>query len=454
MRTPRRLPLAVSALLALVPLGCGDTDGAAPVASDAGAETAPDAETEADAPSDGDAPAPLCAPWPHDLRWGTTLDDDALAVAADPSGRPWVVGYERGIRIDALPTGDALGYALRFERDGTVDLRTELDTEGADALDAIAPYAGGWVFAGHTDGAFPGFTAAGQSDLVVGALSASGEITHLVQTGTERPEHPRRVVETNGRVLVAGYDDVYIPSNYVESWEDPLFASLAFDPSAPGGLRLDVLRKFGTPETDLARDVAADGEGAFVAGEASGAKPGSYLWKLDATGATAWALRLSAGGAEAAAAVVPTPGGDVYLVGSTMKLLGAKAYGDDDVFVARIDVGGAAPAVRWVAQAGSAGSDYAIGASLAPDGTLYVAGETTGALVEGAEGGAIAPFVIGFEANGAVLGAWQKPVADDVFVNGVAADPCGGFFVVGAANAGAPRRWEAFLAHGELAAMR
>jgi len=38
--------------------------------------------------------------------------------------------------------------------------------------------------------------------------------------GDERPQHPRRIALSGSRLLIAGWDDIYIPTNDVEDVEN------------------------------------------------------------------------------------------------------------------------------------------------------------------------------------------------------------------------------------------
>src|SRR5580692_1889095 len=92
---------------------------------------------------------------------------------------------------------------------------TEAGAGGAGAAGAAGGGAAG-AGAGGTSGAFPTFVNQGQFDLFLARLDPGGQVTSLLQAGNERPQHPVRLgLAPGGAVLVAGWDDTYIPTNYV-----------------------------------------------------------------------------------------------------------------------------------------------------------------------------------------------------------------------------------------------
>ena len=84
---------------------------------------------------------------------------------------------------------------------------------------------GGIRFLGWTEGTLPGETAFGGSDVVIGLLDANGGLLALSQLGDERPNKPLRLLpDGSGAFLMAGNDDIYIPTNFVESLEESWLA--------------------------------------------------------------------------------------------------------------------------------------------------------------------------------------------------------------------------------------
>jgi hypothetical protein len=152
-------------------------------------------------------------------------------------------------------------------------------------------------------------------------------------------------------------------------------------------------RQFGTSQTDIARAVAADDSGIYVAGETSGS------------------LYASIGGVRDAFLVKYSPAGTV----------------------------------SWTRQFGTAGSDVARGVAVDSTG-VYVVGDTGGALVAGGHKGGQDAFIRKYDPAGAIL--WTDQVASDQNVNDAAnaVAICGeAICVVGRAGGSLPEQTSAGL---------
>jgi hypothetical protein len=82
---------------------------------------------------------------------------------------------------------------------------------------------------GRTTGEFPGATQAGQFDAFTAALTRSGGIDAVRQSGDERPQHPKRIALSGKRLLLAGWDDIFVPTNYLAEVENWFAAELSAD---------------------------------------------------------------------------------------------------------------------------------------------------------------------------------------------------------------------------------
>jgi hypothetical protein len=149
------------------------------------------------------------------------------------------------------------------------------------------------------------------------------------------------------------------------------------------------VRQFGTAGLDEAKSVAVDSTGAsYAVGETFGTLPGqtpggtldAFIRKYDPSGTEVWTRQFGAWDRDIAWAVAVAPEGDVYVVGQTEGILpGQYSAGGLDAFVRKYDSSGSE---QWTRQFGGGGAD--VGAAVAVDraGNVYVAGTTTSALAE------------------------------------------------------------------------
>lgn len=405
---PSALRLLPVTALALLAAACGD-DLAAP--SDAASDAA-----LADA-------APVA--WPG-LQLGGPLVDEILALGFDGDQLVYA-GYRDGARGQSStePGGDAVGFVHAVGLDGAPRWQRDFDSPGADVVEALS-LADDLVIAGRTTGALGGVPA-GQFDAFVARLARDGTGAPVIaQLGDERPQHPVGLArDAAGGLLLAGYDDVHVVGGAVVDFENPMTARLRPD------LGLDVFRRGATAEPDAHLALAAAGPAGelFVGGYvAAGVRRGPYVQRLDAHGDAVWTRRLGTVGFDAVTALAVGPDGLVYAAGATSELLGARAYGQQDLFVAVLD-----PTTGTLVRALQAGTDdvdFPRDLAIAPDGTIYVAAETLGALPGAANQGEFDLLVVRFAADGTWTGAWQHGSPADETLHALALTP-GALFVAG-----------------------
>ena len=396
----------------------------------------------------GGAANPRCqGPSRGDLQLGTAEDDQILGMTVDGDDNLVVSGYEQGIVgvTNIEPDGDARAVVLKIGPVGTMLWKTILDTPGTDTAEDVAldRATGNLVVVGRTSGAFPTFTNQGQFDLFVALLAPNGQVETLLQAGNERPQHPARLsLGPGGQTLVAGWDDTYIPTNYVAANEDGFVAAftIATDTGAEHAITQTAMQyTFPSSMTgpfSLATGVAAeqDGSGAgyvttLVASSRS-PENGISVSKLDAQQALVWNQVLSPDSFDAVTAVGLSPSGDLFVTGGTLHTLGAQAFGQEDAFVMKIDRATGAP--LWTAQAGGPDSDYPTALAFDAAGNIYVAGITLGSVIAGVPNqGSADLFAMKFSPAGALVSVWQRGTSDDDELTSLAVDSCGRVFVGG-----------------------
>lgn len=406
----------------------------------------------------GPAPTPeprACLALPEATLDAGTYSNEWLDVNVDGQAQVWLAGYRDGITgaSNIEPSGNSRAVVRKLAADGRLawDSGGEFDTPGTDVAEALALVPNGTVYvAGRTSGAYPGQVNRGQFDTFVAWREAPAADTgwFFFQHGNERPQHPRRLrVDAAGDLVLAGYDDEYVPTNYLEALSDPFVTKLRRVGAGTAADRLEAVwtHQFGTSASDwldgLATSISAANGAIYVAGTTtSGSSKGMYVRKLDtATGAALWTARYTAGAFDNVAALRVLPDGTIVMAGSVFgPFQGNAAYGQQDAFLARID-----PADGHLItsrQYGGAGSEWVTDLTVDAAGNFYLVGETTGAVASGAQPqGDVDVFVLKLDASGALVAARQWGRAGDDSAKRVAVDACGGVVAVGYSARGALR---------------
>lgn len=355
-----RMPALLAAFLLATLAGCGGGDG----------DSGP-------GPGPGEPPpvTPACPDWPatHQLTETGAMITDVLTVS--PCGL--LVSGFFGAANPFEPAGDTKGFVLRLTlgADGVVreDWRHLLDSNGTDVVSRIEPYGDGIRYLGWTDGAIAGLPAHGKSDVLIGRLDAAGQPQGLSRLGDERPNRPLRLIDLSGGThALIGNDEVYVPTNYVEAWEDPWIAGVG---SSGGGYGLQWLRRANTAVGDRYFDVVglADGSLLLARGTDAGPSGGITLERGLPDGTQTWAMQLTQGRFDGVGALHLASPGKALVYGSTFQDLGGGVVGGADLFVVELDL--ASGASRLVAQLGTIETDWAT-AMVVTGGRMYLVSET------------------------------------------------------------------------------
>lgn len=363
-------------------------------------------------------------------------------VLVDREGRLWLAGYDgAGPGIGVEPQGDTRAVLWRLDRSGTLrwNAGDAFQTTGTDTFEALAEDGQGTVHAvGRTTGALAGQTSAGQADTFVawGDAATIPQSWAVAQFGNERPQHPRRAVfQRSGVLVIAGYDDEYVPSNYVESWTDPFATAIAPRRNENNAGQMQTLwhHQFGTPEPDLVDGLAvmADGSATFVSGQFGGNEKGMFVRRLDASGRGVWTARYSRVPLDHIAAILPAGDGTLWIGGSVYgSFHGAVSQGQQDVFLARIDATDGHVIAGW--QFGTPQAEWLADLRLDGQGNLLLLGETLGAF-PGATNrdGGIDLFALKVSPDGRLLASRQWGAEGDETASRLAVDACGNVVAVG-----------------------
>lgn len=332
--------------------------------------------------------------------FGTLQNDEATDVIMATNGQLWVAGYENG-RLGATsvdPSGDTTGVIYSFyddtggfRRNSSSSFRLGAGNGVTEVIEAISlvPNQSDIYMTGRTTGSVSSTISgcqstanAGQFDAFVGWVSGlnSSAPRCLKQFGTARPQHPRRLsVSGSGQLTIAGYDDIYIPTNYVEAWEDPFIMRAQRQGNSLNAVTGWPLQ-YGTSGADVLLGMTSgsqlDAPIYITTSTASGAGRGVAVRKLRVDKSVEWSSPVSAIGFDVGAAVHEMPDGRVLFVGSTYGILGESSAGEQDVVLRMLTPEGL---IEWTRQYGSTASDLATDVAVDPvDGSIYIVGETLG----------------------------------------------------------------------------
>lgn len=269
------------------------------------------------------APEPVsCLALPAEITWHRDdLSSEWTDMLVDKKGRLWVAGWTHGIvgQSTIEPSGNSRPVLRLSNAEGVLlaDLGAQIDTPGTDTLEALAITATSTVYAaGRTSGSLDGRPNAGQFDSFIAWSDDYSDARpwSLLQAGTSAPQHPRRLaVDEQGAVVLAGEDDTFIPSNYVEAWSDAFvsrwqrqLAGTASDRLVPAWTW-----QFGSESSDWPVDMQLDSEGnVLLFGETTGSvAPGAtpagltdrFLMRVSPDGQVLASRQWGTGGDERAA---------------------------------------------------------------------------------------------------------------------------------------------------------
>ena len=146
-------------------------------------------------------------------QFGSESDDDALSVAVDGTGSPYVTGRARGPLPGQTWSGDRDVFLRKYDASG-IDLWTrQFGTTLRDEANGVAVDANGFAYiVGESRGALSGQTSAGNGDIFVRHYDPSGSDLWMRQFGTAGLDHARAVaVSSSGAAYVAGRSGAALP---------------------------------------------------------------------------------------------------------------------------------------------------------------------------------------------------------------------------------------------------
>jgi Beta-propeller repeat len=237
--------------------------------------------------------------------------------------------------------------------------------------------------------------------------------------------------QLDGSLYVAGYTET--PPSGDSSAGDRDIVVLKLDASG----RLEWKQRSGTASDDVAYAIAGDSQGnAYVAGQTSGSLDASvnvgksdlFVLKYDNEGRRLWARQLGSEGDDAAYGIKADGADNVFVVGYANGALESAHLGGSDMFVAKFSPSGEK---QWLRQFGSAEGDVATAAAVDSGGSVYIAGTTIGSVGEAESAGGSDLVLLKYDAAGQMLWARQFGSVGDDGAMSLCTDSRGNAYIAG-----------------------
>ncbi len=315
-------------------------------------------------------------------QFGTPGGDELRATAVD-AGDVYVAG-NFGINLPGQAQADLKGAVLRKYGANPLDVWTkQLGADQIDSVQAILIHAGCLYVAGQ-----------GRGEIVLGKYAPDGSKLRTWPFGT--PGEAMGLAASTSGIYVVGWTPGALPDQRNLGDSDAFVRK--YDPE---GNELWT-RQLGTTMLDLARAVASDSSGVYIAGWTRGTLPGqvraggttdAFVRKYDPEGTELWTEQFGSGNDEGCWALT-IDAATVYVVGDTLGGWdGFESLGSTDMFVRMYSPNGDDQGTLFF---GTDREDHVRAVSV--DGSaLYLAGFTWGALRGQRNVGKSDAFVVNFD---------------------------------------------------------
>lgn len=140
--------------------------------------------------------------WLHQL--GSVGNDSLYALAANPAGGVYAVGWARGPVAGQVQMGGQDALLVGYRSDGTRQFVRQIGTSSADSFEALTVAEGKIYVIGSSRGAFPGQTLAGVQDVFLMQLSAEGSTLWLRELGTPLVDRGTAITLSDSYLYIGG----------------------------------------------------------------------------------------------------------------------------------------------------------------------------------------------------------------------------------------------------------
>ena len=367
----------------------------------------------------------------------TTGTTTAQSTVVDSSGNVYVIGTATGNMGSQLNQGSQDVYLTKYDSAGNVVFQNLLGSGGsANGYGLALDPSGGVVVTGaSTADLTTSSVANGNNDSFVARYDANGNQTWIKQIQTLATNQSNAVsVDASGNIYIGGS----VSGGVVGAGQTSQGNGDAFLAKYDSTGKLLAENQFGTSGADSVSATATGPDGSlYVASVQNGDAILSKYAGGDITAPPTWTQDLGSLAAGGAIGGLTVSGSNVYVSGSTSNAnltaggsasVAAPASGGIDAFVFSATDNGASVSPNTVTYIGTSGTDTAGAVTVGSDGTIYVAGSTTGTFA-GAQRtvpNVTNAFATALNPNGSVQWTKQFGGADGVSTGaGIAIDPQG-----------------------------
>jgi len=354
--------------------------------------------------------------------------EQVMALAGDLGDGVYVAVNTTSGFADLGNQGGFDGYVLHYRGNGAVSFVRPLATSGSDVITALAADPAGGVYAaGFTYGTFPGQTSMGKADAFLAKLGTDGSLAWLQQLGTAEIDQLTGVaVGPDGAVYVTGLSEGAFPGQSNAGGTDVFVARFFSDG------RRDWISEFGSAFDERTNGVSNQaGAGVtvdannnvYVCGSTLGSLAGAtsqgmgdaFVARFRADGTQAWLKQIGSYADDALVAIATHPSGMVYAAGwARGPIPGQVQMGGQDALVVAYTSDGTQAMVR---QFGTSYADVLNAISIVGD-RIYVAGTTRGAFPGQTQEGVQDIFFTRLASDGSIL--WLRQIGTSQSDSGTA----------------------------------
>jgi uncharacterized delta-60 repeat protein len=387
---------------------------------------------------------------------GSSQVDHAYSVSAAADGSVFVAGLAESTLDGQSFSGGYDAFVTQYNASGEKQWTQLFGGTNSDKARSVAPSADGSVYVvGETySSLFEDQDNSGNYDAFVTRFNANGVKQGTQLLGGSGQDFAYSVaVDTSGSVYVVGDTHSTDFDNQASLGGSDAFVT-KFD--ADGVKQLTLL--WGGSGNDSAYAVTTDADGSvYVAGGTTGSFDGqtnlggsdAFLTKFNEAGVQQWTRFAGGSGSDTARSVALGTDGSVYVAGVTTGSFDGQTHqGNDDAFVTKFNASGVR---QWTRLLGGSGYDEAYSVAVSADDSVYVAGRSDGSFGGQTNLGGSDAFLAKFDASGSWQGTQFFGGTGDDWAFSAAIAPGGVVYMAGAAGGSIDGQnhqggyWDSFL---------
>lgn len=358
---------------------------------------------------------------------GTPFYDFAFGVSADGLGNVFITGSTSGV-LDGANAGDFDAYVSKYNAAGTRAWSRQFGTPDSDRSNSAAADGLGNVYiSGYTTGA--GGVNAGDVDAFLRKYNSAGTLLWSRLLGTPQDDEGAGLaVDGLGNVFVTGVTTGSLGAPH--SGGDGTVNAFVSKYDSAGGLlwsRQSALPWGNGVSVDELGNVYMAGTCFSIPNDPLSGTEDAYVNKYDTAGNLLWTRELDSLGDDSASAIAADGLGNIYIAGGTTGGFGGVNAGFNDAYVAKYSNAGT---LLWTRQFGTTTDDSAVGVTTDSLGNVYISGSTTGNLA-GASAGGTDAFVRKYSPAGELLWTRQLGTVNNDSSAGITDDGQGSLYLAG-----------------------